>query len=128
MNTIEQIKKIAAKHMWDILPLTSNQNAPFKSLFTVNIDGKDLPLLLNGELQGTDKWGGGMAILNPDPYLVEHASATLAFYEPLFKKTVASHCDIAIFVSTNVLNKDGISPRGYQYKARKPKPVDFFIQ
>ena len=128
MNSIEQVKKIAAKHMWDILSLTSSQNAPFKSLITANVDGKDLPLLLNGELQGTGKWSGCMAILNPDPYLVEHATGTLALYEPLFKKTVAMHCDLAIFVSINVLNKDGISPRGYQYKARKPKPVDFIIQ
>ena len=107
--------------MWDILPLTTKKYASFKSLIPVNVHGEDDQLLLIGELDGTDKSGGCMAILNPEPYLIEHATGTLAFYEPIYKKTVAKHCESSMFVWTNKINKDGVSQRGYQYKARKVK-------
>lgn len=128
MKPIEQVTKIAAQHIWTILPLTDSQNAPFRTLITVKIDGKNIPLLLIGTVQGADEKGAFMAILNPDSYLVEHANSTLALYENIFKKTVATHCDLAIFVWTDKYNKDGVSPRVYQYKALKSKPVDYIIQ
>ena len=127
MNTTEQVKKIAANHMQSILSFTKDHNAPFKSLVTVNVDGGDKPLLLLGMADGKAEKSYCMGILNPDSYLVEHACSNLALYEHVFKKTVAKHCDLAILVWVNPINKDGVSPRGYRYIAQKSKPVDFII-
>lgn len=120
MNSTEQIRKIAAKHMWDILPLTTKKYASFKSLIPVNVHGEDDQLLLIGELDGTDKNGNCMAILNPDSYLEENATHEL-FDPTYYKKTVAKHCESSMYVWTNKINKDGVSQRSRQYKARKVK-------
>lgn len=127
MSTIEQVTKIAAIHMQSILSFTKDHDAPFKSLITVNVDGVTKTMLLVGMVKGVDQRACCLAILNPDHDLVEKATFKQIESESLFKETVPSHCDSARYVWTDRLNKEGVSPNGIQYRARKPKPVSYII-
>ena len=128
MNTTEQVKKIAAIHMQGILSFTKDHNAPFKSLITVNVDGENKTMLLVGKAQGAGQRANCLAILNPDHDLVEKATFRLIESESLLDETFPQHCDSARYVWTDRLNKEGVSPNGIQYRARKPKPVSYIIQ
>ena len=127
MNNLEQINKLSATHMQSILSFTTDHDAPFKILITVNIDGVTKTILLVGMVKGVDQRANCYAILNPDHYLAEHATYRLIESESLFKQLVPKHCDSVRYVWTNKLNKDGVSPLRAQYQARKPKPVSYII-
>jgi hypothetical protein len=120
-SLVERVKFIAVKHFIAVLGSSADHQAPFKSLITIDIEGKHMRLLLTGTAHGVVEDGSIIAVLNPDQELVDKLSGGWGCNSAIFREAVAKKCDLALNIWVDAYKPNGVCLIT-QYVSREPRP------
>jgi hypothetical protein len=127
MNIKAQIQQAAVKFFLGILHSSAGDQAPFKALITVEIDGELKPLLLVGTAHSRVEDGSCIAVLNPDRELVGILSGSYGGNATVFREVVAKRCDLAMTLWIEAY-KDNRVIVGARYRNKTPSPAKFSVR
>jgi hypothetical protein len=127
MKLEHQIADIAEAHHATALRWAPKNDGHFKSLVTVLIDDKVLPLLLVGNVHSTCEDGDCIAVLNPTKELAAALMPGVAYAPADLKKIAAGSCDcmVALFLDHYKKKKQTVLGK---YVAKTPRPVEISAQ
>jgi hypothetical protein len=126
MDIKAHIQQAAVKFFLGILHSSAADQPPFKGLITVEVDGEHKPLLLVGTAHSRVEDGSCIAILNPDPELVDKLHGGYGGNPALFKEVIAKRCDMAIILWIEAYKNNRVVV-GATYKNRMPAPAKFEV-
>jgi hypothetical protein len=91
----EQLTKIADSMFRTLLPLSAEEHGNFRLLMSVNVDGAPKPLLIVGAAHPRIEDGDCIAVLNPDPELMDELAGGVA-YGGRLNEIVQGKCDAMV--------------------------------
>ena len=122
MDIQAHIQQAAMQYFLGILHSSAGDQAPFKGLITIEIDGERKPLLLAGTAHSRVEDGSCIAILNPDTELIVQVYGGLGGNPAAFKEVVAKRCDFALALWIEAY-KDNRVVVGARYRNQTPAPA-----
>lgn len=106
----------------------SGSQGKFQSTLTLRLGDVDKPVLIVGTAHGLPhEDGDAIAVLNPDPDLVEGLHAGTGYSGAILKEIVSGKCDAMIHVWLDAYKKDGGSVIG-KYVSRTMKDAKFEVR
>lgn len=126
MTLVDQVQKSAAGFLQSVSLMNTGPQAPFKILISVTVDGEAKPLLLVGNVHSDYRDGFAVAVLNPDPDLLDLFQAGVGYGKWAIREFVAQRCDLALLVWIIGSDDETGSVRRC-YRARSPQPAKFAI-
>jgi hypothetical protein len=106
---------------------SAGNQAPFKGLFTVEIDGEHKPLLLFGTAHSRVEDGHITAVLNPDASLVERLQGGCGYSAAILKEIIAKRCDAAVSLWIDAYKNNRVLV-GARYRNRISTPAKFNVR
>lgn len=124
MDIQAKIQQAAVQFFLGILHSSAGDQASFKALITVEIDGEHKPLFICGTAHSRVEDGSCIAILNPDPELVGIIHG--GYLPDHLKEVVAKRCDYALSLWIEAYKNNRVVV-GARYRNRTPSPAKFCI-
>ena len=126
MDIHAHIQRAAVQYFLGILHASAADQAPFKGLITIEIDGERKPLLLTGTAHSRVEDGSCLAILNPDRELIGQVYGGLGGNPTAFKEVIAKRCDFALALWIEAY-KDNRVVVGARYRNSTSAPAKFEV-
>lgn len=126
MEIQTQVQHAAVQFFLGVLYSSAGDQAPFKAVITVEIKGEKKPLLLAGTAHNRVEDGSCIAILNPDPELIEMLHGGWGVNTYALKEVIAKRCDFALVLWIEAY-KDNRVVVGARYRNRTPSPAKFKV-
>lgn len=126
MDIQGRIQQAALQFFLGVLYSSAGDQAPFKALITIDIDGERKPLLLAGTAHSRVEDGSCIAIVNPDPELIDQVYGGLGGNPGVFKEIIAKRCDFALALWIDAYMNNRVLV-GARYKNRTPAPAKFAV-
>jgi hypothetical protein len=123
MSLESKLIEFAENYHKMLMRYASEDNAYFKSIVTIAVDGSMKPLLIFGNAHGRVEDGHCTLVLNPRRSLISRLTPS-AYSEGLLKKIVSGKCDLMIslwFDHYKKTNRVGVLAK---YKSSKSLPVE----
>jgi hypothetical protein len=126
MNIVQNVQHTALSTTLALLPVSGSES-PLRALVSLNAGGEVKPLMLVGNLHAGYEDGYVIAILNPDPSLVDEVKPGVAIPTFLLNERVRKRCDLALMI---VLNGPKASEASVIrcYTSRTPQPAKFAVR
>ena len=122
----QNLRQLAARQFWSVLPDSPYAHGRFKALVTVEIEGETKPLLLVGSAHRHFIDGYCIAVLNPERALVDEIPPGCAYTDSVLREQVRKRCDAAVLV----LFGGGAGKDGWvtgSYTTKTPAPSRFCV-
>lgn len=125
-HTARRIEALAVHYFCAVLYASAETCAPFRGLITVPVGEEQKPLLLVGTAHLNKQDGHCIAVLNPDPDLVDQLHGGCGYTTPILKEIVSKRCDLALDIWIDAYREDGITVTT-RYIAQEAKPAKFAV-
>jgi len=126
MNIKAKVQQAAQQFFLAILPASAGDQAPFKALITIEVDGEHKPLLLVGTAHSRVEDGSCIAILNPDPELIGLLNGGWGSNSLILKEAIAKRCDFALSLWIDAYKNNRVSVVT-KYENQSPAPAKFKV-
>lgn len=120
-SLFDKVEKIMSHQYLCALKASPEEDALFRTLVDVRLDGTTKPLLMVGTTHPRFGDGSCIAVLNPDERLLHAIIPGCGYSSSILKWMVSGKSDLALqlWINTNLGFR---TTRGCQYKSRHPFP------